>query len=105
MPKVFELGLGPLADGGYTQIGFYVSAVLESHEPPPAGAWTIAAGLDWDLTQVAAALEGRATIFGGVDEAVAAIVPQLRREDHVVVMSNGAFGDIHSKLLQSLPVS
>jgi len=28
MPKVFELGLGSLTDGGYTQIGFYVSAVL-----------------------------------------------------------------------------
>jgi MFS family permease len=28
MPKVFEQGLGPMAQGGYTQIGMYVSAVL-----------------------------------------------------------------------------
>lgn len=28
LPKVFELGLGSLTDGGYTQIGFFVSAVL-----------------------------------------------------------------------------
>jgi FSR family fosmidomycin resistance protein-like MFS transporter len=28
MPKVFELGLGSLSDGGYTQIGFFVSAVF-----------------------------------------------------------------------------
>jgi FSR family fosmidomycin resistance protein-like MFS transporter len=28
IPKVFELGLGSLSDGGYTQIGFFVSSVL-----------------------------------------------------------------------------
>ena len=60
------------------------------------------ANLGWDPAQVFAALAGRTWIgadLGGLVERVAA---DARPGDHVLVMSNGAFGGLHEKLIARL---
>lgn len=47
-------------------------------------------------------LDVEATAHSGVEEIVATLSPQLQAGDVVLVMSNGAFGDIWQKLLSSL---
>ncbi|HHO67518.1 MAG TPA: UDP-N-acetylmuramate:L-alanyl-gamma-D-glutamyl-meso-diaminopimelate ligase [Gammaproteobacteria bacterium] len=56
------------------------------------------ADLGWDLHQAAAG--GR--VFDDIDALVASVAGQARAGDHVLVMSNGAFGGIHDKLLAAL---
>ncbi|MGE0080371.1 MAG: UDP-N-acetylmuramate:L-alanyl-gamma-D-glutamyl-meso-diaminopimelate ligase [Thiohalomonadaceae bacterium] len=60
------------------------------------------AGLNWDLSPVAAALGGRGSVLDDLDALVAAVVREAREGDHVLVMSNGGFGGIHQKLLDAL---
>jgi UDP-N-acetylmuramate: L-alanyl-gamma-D-glutamyl-meso-diaminopimelate ligase len=59
-------------------------------------------GLEWSLESVADALDIPVTVQAGIDEMVSDVLQQARPGDHVLVMSNGAFGGIHDKLLQGL---
>ena len=56
----------------------------------------------WGLEEVAAALGGRAHVCSTVEAIVAELVEQAMPGDHIIVMSNGAFGCIHQKLLNGL---
>ncbi len=59
-------------------------------------------GLDWDLGSVAAGLGGRADVSGDLGQLVARLAGELQAGDQVLVMSNGGFGGVHQKLLDSL---
>jgi len=56
--------------------------------------------LGWDLGTVAA--QAGAEVFDDIDALVAEVCGQARPGDHILVMSNGAFGGIHQKLLDRL---
>ncbi len=58
--------------------------------------------LGWDPAQVLAPLGARAVSFDRIDALVAAVAAEARPGDHVLVMSNGAFGGVHGKLLDAL---
>jgi len=60
------------------------------------------AGLGWDAAAALRPLGDRARCFDQLDPLVAAIAAAARSGDHVLVMSNGAFGGIHEKLLAAL---
>jgi UDP-N-acetylmuramate: L-alanyl-gamma-D-glutamyl-meso-diaminopimelate ligase len=60
------------------------------------------AGLKWDPAAVFAPLGERAFCTADLDALVAAVVAQAREGDRVLVMSNGAFGGIHERLLSRL---
>ena len=60
------------------------------------------AGLGWDAAAALRPLGERARCFDQLDPLVAAIAAEARTGDHVLVMSNGAFGGIHEKLLAAL---
>jgi UDP-N-acetylmuramate: L-alanyl-gamma-D-glutamyl-meso-diaminopimelate ligase len=51
---------------------------------------------------VFAPLGGRARCEEDLERLVEAVVAEARAGDHVLVMSNGAFGAIHEKLLARL---
>ena len=53
-------------------------------------------------TCAVAGLGAKAQFAASVDELVAALRPQLRAGDHVLIMSNGGFGGLHGKLLSAL---
>ena len=60
------------------------------------------AGLSWDAAAVFAPLGAKARCERDLAALVAAIAAEARSGDHVLVMSNGGFGGIHSKLLAAL---
>jgi UDP-N-acetylmuramate: L-alanyl-gamma-D-glutamyl-meso-diaminopimelate ligase len=61
-----------------------------------------AASLGWDVAGALAPLGARAVVHDDLPHLVDAIVAEAKPGDHVLVMSNGAFGGIHDKLLARL---
>ena len=61
-------------------------------------------GMGWDPASLADQMGDRAMIFNNVDETVSHLLGELREQDHVVMMSNGGFGNIHTKLIAALEV-
>jgi UDP-N-acetylmuramate: L-alanyl-gamma-D-glutamyl-meso-diaminopimelate ligase len=59
-------------------------------------------GLGWDAQAVLAPLGRVAHCEAGLERLVQAVVADARAGDCILVMSNGAFGGIHEKLLQAL---
>lgn len=59
-------------------------------------------GLDWDLAAIAAECDSPAQVETSVDAMINAVLDVARPDDHVVIMSNGAFGGIHEKLVARL---
>jgi UDP-N-acetylmuramate: L-alanyl-gamma-D-glutamyl-meso-diaminopimelate ligase len=60
------------------------------------------ADLGWDLTSAVASLGSKAQVLTDIDALVARLATDLKSGDHVLIMSNGAFGGIHGKLLTCL---
>ncbi len=64
--------------------------------------WCAGANLGWDAREALAPLGAKARVFDRVEEIVDDVVAEARSSDHLLVMSNGAFGGIHEKLLAAL---
>ncbi len=62
----------------------------------------IPADLEWDAGLAFAALGQRARLFSEVGEIVDTVAAEARRGDHVLVMSNGGFENIHERILRAL---
>lgn len=61
-----------------------------------------AANLSWDAKAALRPLGGRAHTFDDLQQLLDAIVNSTGSGDHVLIMSNGDFGNIHRKLLEAL---
>lgn len=59
-------------------------------------------GLDWNAAQALEAMGPRAKIAESVDALVTQVQAAVRPGDHIVCMSNGGFGGVHTKLLAAL---
>jgi UDP-N-acetylmuramate: L-alanyl-gamma-D-glutamyl-meso-diaminopimelate ligase len=59
-------------------------------------------GLDWDVAGTLQPLGAKSQCFDNIDALVRAIISSTREGDHVVIMSNGGFGNIHETLLAEL---
>jgi len=59
-------------------------------------------GLGWDATQALAPLGAQATVSDSIDDLVRKVVAAARPGDHLLCMSNGGFGGVHTKLLDAL---
>lgn len=59
-------------------------------------------GLGWDASEALAPMAGRAMVVDNIDTLVAQVSQAARGGDHILCMSNGGFGGIHAKLLQTL---
>ncbi len=59
-------------------------------------------GLDWDAAEALAPMGTRAQVAGQIDALVQQVVAAAQPGDHIVCMSNGGFGGIHSRLLNAL---
>lgn len=58
--------------------------------------------IDMDLKKVAESINGQTRIFSSVDAMVDTVKQEIKSGDHILVMSNGAFGGIHEKLIAVL---
>jgi UDP-N-acetylmuramate: L-alanyl-gamma-D-glutamyl-meso-diaminopimelate ligase len=63
------------------------------HEPP---------GMDWSLADIATGTAVPVMVSDNVQAIVDQVVQEARPGEHILVMSNGAFGGIHLKLLEEL---
>ncbi|GMR17963.1 MAG: UDP-N-acetylmuramate:L-alanyl-gamma-D-glutamyl-meso-diaminopimelate ligase [Gammaproteobacteria bacterium] len=59
-------------------------------------------GMSWDIGSVKTELGAKAECFSDVDATVSALAGELKPDDHIVMMSNGSFGNIHEKLIAAL---
>ena len=61
-----------------------------------------AGGLDWDAREALAPMVDRAHVADTIADLVAQVKAVARPGDHLLCMSNGGFGGVHSKLLEIL---
>ncbi len=60
------------------------------------------ADIGWDVAAVAASIGPRAAVLDTVPAIVAHVARLARPGDHVLIMSNGGFGGIHTQLIEAL---
>jgi UDP-N-acetylmuramate: L-alanyl-gamma-D-glutamyl-meso-diaminopimelate ligase len=60
------------------------------------------ADLGWDASAAVASLGKRAHVEADLDQLLAALNASLQSGDHALIMSNGGFGGLHTRLLQKL---
>lgn len=59
-------------------------------------------GLGWDPSEALRPMGGKAKVAGTIAELLEQVKAAARPGDHILCMSNGGFGGIHAKLLESL---
>ena len=59
-------------------------------------------GLGWDPREALAPLGAKAMVGDTIDQVLEQVIAAARPGDHIVCMSNGGFGGIHTRLLQAL---
>ena len=79
-----------------------VNALLPSSLSNADRVFCFSRGIDWSVAQALEPLGQKATVHDDLGAMVDTIVAYLQAGDQLVVMSNGAFGDIHAKLLTQL---
>lgn len=60
------------------------------------------AGLDWNLSDSIDALQGKGRLFDSIDAIIDHVVAIAKSGDQILIMSNGGFGGLHTKLLDAL---
>jgi len=61
-----------------------------------------ASNLDWDAVSVFRNAGRLVHCMASLDALIGALLQEARAGDHVLIMSNGAFGGIHARLLSAL---
>lgn len=61
-----------------------------------------AENIDWDVTSALSPLGNKGHVFYDLDQLIDSIKTTVKQNDHVLIMSNGGFGNIHQKLLMRL---
>ena len=64
--------------------------------------WVLEPNGGWDSAPLREALGERAHLCESVETIIAELVSSAACGDHILIMSNGAFGGIHTKLLEAL---
>lgn len=59
-------------------------------------------GVNWDAAQVLSPLGAKANVFSDLTLMIECLVAEARAGDQLVFMSNGAFGDIHRRVIEAL---
>jgi len=58
--------------------------------------------LDWDLKSVIDTKDGKSQTFSDIESIIESVVKIVQAGDHILIMSNGGFGGIHSRLIEAL---
>ncbi|MDY4712394.1 MAG: UDP-N-acetylmuramate:L-alanyl-gamma-D-glutamyl-meso-diaminopimelate ligase, partial [Actinobacillus minor] len=58
--------------------------------------------IPWNVSVITEALSQPAKWSASIDELVEMIAKEAKPTDHILVMSNGAFGGIHNKIIAKL---
>jgi UDP-N-acetylmuramate: L-alanyl-gamma-D-glutamyl-meso-diaminopimelate ligase len=61
-----------------------------------------AGGLGWDASEALSPMGSKASVAPDIEELVRQVVQAARPGDHILCMSNGGFGGVHTQLLSAL---
>jgi UDP-N-acetylmuramate: L-alanyl-gamma-D-glutamyl-meso-diaminopimelate ligase len=61
-----------------------------------------APNVNWDVAGAFAPLGTRASVIRDIGALTDAVMAEVQRNDHVLIMSNGGFGGFHEKLIDRL---
>ena len=64
--------------------------------------YSYSGGVDWDVAAAMQTLGERAVNVSDIGTLTNTLVANARRGDHIIIMSNGAFGGIHQRVLDQL---
>ncbi|WP_417766098.1 UDP-N-acetylmuramate:L-alanyl-gamma-D-glutamyl-meso-diaminopimelate ligase [Spongiibacter tropicus] len=84
------------------RMGIYRDRLAASTAAADEVLWYQPPGLDWSLDAVIAGSQVPARLSTDLDDCVASLTAALKSGDHLVIMSNGGFGGVHQRLLESL---
>lgn len=84
------------------RLGVHLQRLAPSTRAADQVIWYQPPGLDWSLDTVVAQSPVPARLYDSIDRIVADLTEQLGGGERVVIMSNGGFGGIHQRLLDSL---
>lgn len=80
------------------------------HKDTLSGSWQLADevylyepdNLSWSMESITASSKVPATIYNDLQTLIQTVVEQANPGDHILIMSNGGFGGIHSRVLEGL---
>lgn len=84
------------------RLGVHLQRLAPSTQAADRVIWYQPPGLDWSLDAVVAQSPVPAQLYDSTDRIVADLTEQLSGGERVVIMSNGGFGGIHQRLVESL---
>ena len=58
--------------------------------------------LDWDMQQIVDQLGEHGTLFDDVEKIIEQLLATCQPGDHILIMSNGGFGNIHNRMIEAL---
>ena len=83
------------------KLGVYQSQLAPSASLADSVIWYEPVGLDWSVKNAIGNANGQ-SVMNEIDEIVAHIASHAKADDVVIVMSNGGFGGIHTKIVNAL---
>lgn len=84
------------------RLGVHLQRLAPSTQAADRVIWYQPPGLDWSLDAVVAQSPVPAQLYDSIDRIVTDLTEQLSGGERVVIMSNGGFGGIHQRLVESL---
>lgn len=84
------------------RMGSHRSKLAESTRDADQVFWYQPAGMQWSLDEVVVASSVAAEVVSDLDQLIEKTAAAVAPGSHVVIMSNGAFGGVHSRLLEHL---
>ncbi|MBL4827477.1 MAG: UDP-N-acetylmuramate:L-alanyl-gamma-D-glutamyl-meso-diaminopimelate ligase [Spongiibacteraceae bacterium] len=84
------------------RLGSHLEALPTATQLADKVYWYQPEGVDWTLSSVVEASDGRAQLYHSIEVIIGEVLEQSREGDHIVIMSNGGFGGIQSALVKSL---
>ncbi|WP_417579541.1 UDP-N-acetylmuramate:L-alanyl-gamma-D-glutamyl-meso-diaminopimelate ligase [Nitrincola sp.] len=84
------------------RLGSHSDRLMASTQQADQVFWYQPPAMDWSLASLAAACPVPSEVYGDIDQLVKRLVQQARPGMHLVIMSNGGFAGIHTKLLTAL---
>jgi len=84
------------------RLGVHQGSLAESLKDADRALLLRPADIRWDISSVVNGLSGKGSVDDSVEELLARLVAELQSGDHVLVMSNGSFENLHARLLERL---
>ena len=84
------------------RLGMHAPLIADALKPADVTYIYHDSGSRWDPHSIVEADSGTCHVLSSVDEIIKSLVTHARPDDHIVIMSNGGFANIHARLLQEL---